>query len=93
MHRGVNEWLFDVGCGENDCIFYVSTLNIVLHKENNKDSAPRFLFRVEVKNGKSKDKFEIKNEQFVKFVKWSKQISWAQIISSAPMNGWSVIVH
>ncbi len=52
-----------------DCIFYVSTLNIVLHKENNKDSAPRFLFRVEVKNGKSKDKFEIKNEQFVKFVK------------------------
>ena len=79
--------------GKNDCIFYVSTLNIVLHLKNNKDSAPRFLFRVEVKNGKIKDKFEIKNEQFVKFVKWSKHISWAQIISSAPINGWSVIVH
>ena len=55
--------------GKNDCIFHISTLNIVLHLKNNKESASRFLFRVEVKNGKIKDKFEIKNEQFVKFVK------------------------
>ena len=78
MHREVNEWLFDVGCGKKRlyilCI-YIEYRTTFKKKQRERSS---ILFRVEVKNGKSRDKFEIKNEQFVKFVKWSKHISWAQ---------------